>query len=154
MNKRFIPAVIGLAVRPDRRFLLTKRHQPQTPKAHNKWNIPGGGIEWGETPEIALDREFHEELGVTPKIVYPQPIPITSMWDSKDSSTNTAAHILLLCYIVDIGDQEIDLSLDPEGETSEYRWFTLEEARKVNTLPQTIETVTTALDLYAKMSSV
>ncbi|MGQ9799131.1 MAG: NUDIX domain-containing protein [Ignavibacterium sp.] len=30
----------------------------------NKWDIPGGRIEEGETPDIAVRREMKEELGL------------------------------------------------------------------------------------------
>jgi len=153
MKKKIIPAVTGLAIRPDKMFLLTQRHQPDSPIWHLKWNIPGGGLEWGETPEEGLKREFAEELGVVPKILYPHPIPVTALWYGRDTGFDTDAHVLLLVYLVDIGDQQIDITLDPEQETCDYHWFTLDEASEVETLPHTIGTITTALELYAKIIS-
>jgi 8-oxo-dGTP diphosphatase len=141
-------AACGLAVRPDGTFLLTQRNSPQTPIWHLKWNIPGGGIEWGETPEETLRREFSEEIGVVPKVLYTRPLPVTALWYSKNTGYHTDAHILLLTYLVDIGEQEIDLTNDPEQETAAYKWFTLPELTDFDTLPQTKETVKTLLKLY------
>lgn len=148
MKQKQILAVTGLALR-GKQFLLTRRNQPSTPIWHDKWNIPGGAIEWGEKPEQALVREFMEELGVTPKLLYPHPLPVTALWYGKDTGGSADAHILLLCYLVDIGAQKIDLTLDPEGETSEARWLTLDETKKLDTLPHTIETIKKALEVIA-----
>ena len=42
--------------------LLVARVAPGYPGA-GKWTLPGGGIEWGEHPHEALEREVYEESG-------------------------------------------------------------------------------------------
>lgn len=46
----------------DGRVLLAQR--PEGKKMAGLWEFPGGKIEPGETPEAALVRELHEELGI------------------------------------------------------------------------------------------
>ena len=47
---------------PDGRVLLTRR--PEGKKMAGLWEFPGGKLDPGETPEAALIRELHEELGI------------------------------------------------------------------------------------------
>jgi 8-oxo-dGTP diphosphatase len=47
---------------PDGRVLLAQR--PEGKAMAGLWEFPGGKVEPGETPEQALIRELHEELGV------------------------------------------------------------------------------------------
>lgn len=47
---------------PDGRILLAQR--PEGKSMAGLWEFPGGKIEPGETPETALVRELHEELGI------------------------------------------------------------------------------------------
>jgi 8-oxo-dGTP diphosphatase len=49
---------------PDGRVLIARR--PEGKSLAGQWEFPGGKIEAGETPEIALVRELREELGVEP----------------------------------------------------------------------------------------
>ena len=46
----------------DGRVLLTQR--PEGKALAGLWEFPGGKVEPGETPEAALIRELHEELGI------------------------------------------------------------------------------------------
>ena len=46
----------------DGRVLLAQR--PEGKSMAGLWEFPGGKIEPGETPEAALIRELHEELGI------------------------------------------------------------------------------------------
>ncbi|MBO1336982.1 (deoxy)nucleoside triphosphate pyrophosphohydrolase [Streptomyces sp. VRA16 Mangrove soil] len=47
----------------DGRLLAARRSAP--PQLAGRWELPGGKVEPGETPEHALVRELREELGVT-----------------------------------------------------------------------------------------
>ena len=46
----------------DGRVLLAQR--PEGKSMAGLWEFPGGKVELGETPEAALVRELHEELGI------------------------------------------------------------------------------------------
>ena len=52
----------GVLRQPDGRVLLAQR--PPGKIAAGRWEFPGGKIEAGETPRVALERELHEEIGI------------------------------------------------------------------------------------------
>ncbi len=142
---------LGLPVNKNGEFLITLRNEPQHPETHNKWQVAGGGIEFGETPEQALAREMQEELSVSVRLLYPQPIAKTRVWRLNNGSY----HILLLCYLVDIGIQTP--KVDGE-ENLEYRWIKPADIHVLEYLPLTddfifeAETLIKRHNLLAKIS--
>ena len=144
--KKISIGVMGLPIRKHNgklEFLLSQRNQPGKPLWHHKWQQIGGGLEWGETPEQTLAREFEEEAQVSMRILYPHPIVTTSTWLAKDSKSTHDSHILLLTYIVSIDDQIPDAGEDEE--TAGFKWANVQEAIKLDCLPNLQENI---LELY------
>ncbi|SIO19386.1 8-oxo-dGTP diphosphatase MutT [Vannielia litorea] len=59
--KTVLVAAVAL-IDVDGRVLLAQR--PEGKSLAGLWEFPGGKVEPGETPEAALIRELHEELGI------------------------------------------------------------------------------------------
>lgn len=74
----------------DGRVLISQR--PAGKALAGLWEFPGGKIEGGETPEAALMRELHEELGIT--VEAPCLAPLTFA-----SHTYDEAHLVMPLYV-------------------------------------------------------
>ena len=57
-----VDVAVGVLIDREGRFLLTSRPEGKVYAGH--WEFPGGKVEAGESVEIALRRELHEELGI------------------------------------------------------------------------------------------
>ena len=62
-SRRPVDVAVGVLIDAEGRFLITSRPVGKVYAGH--WEFPGGKVEAGETVEAALQRELHEELGIT-----------------------------------------------------------------------------------------
>lgn len=98
-------AVIGIVVTSDKKIVLTKRSD--TPI----WVLPGGGIDNGETPEMAILRELKEETGLDVSIKY-------KCAEYQPANSLTATTHVFECSVADghlqLSDETVDIgSFDP-----------------------------------------
>lgn len=82
-----------------------------------KYELPGGHIEFGETMEAGLQREFQEEFGVA--ITVSDPFYVFTYTREKDG---VALHVIEVIYFVTIKDEQQTIQLNPEDH-SEYKWI-------------------------------
>jgi len=93
MNDPGSTAVVVAAalIDADGRILLQQR--PPGKSLPGLWEFPGGKIEAGETPEAALIRELHEELGIDTEAACLAPVTFAS------ARLDNGTHLLLLLYV-------------------------------------------------------
>ena len=90
--------VAGVIERSDRRLLIGQRRRTDTSPL--KWEFPGGKVEEGETPEVALARELKEELGATLRKSVPIGRVVHKYADSPEQ-------LEILFYAVEISETEV-----------------------------------------------
>lgn len=140
---KIIPVALGLLINDQGQFLITLRNDPKAKWAHLKWEIPGGGIEKGETPEQAVIRELKEEVGVEASLLN-YPSVITKMIRPVKNGELLFIFSTFLCKI-----KSGDIKLD-RREAIDYRWVTLSELKTLPYLSRTDEIVEQVLKLLTR----
>lgn len=101
----------------DGKFLIG--HRLPRGEMGNRWEFPGGKVDDGETPEMAISREFREEMGLDVTIGE----PITSV-----EFNNRNGPVQLLAYRVFLpADTAIVLT-----EHSAIKWATMDEIEQTD----------------------
>ncbi|OGK67387.1 hypothetical protein A2377_01245 [Candidatus Roizmanbacteria bacterium RIFOXYB1_FULL_41_27] len=133
MDKQIMPVVCGVIVK-NNKFLLTKRADDEWGEDFEEvkafpWQIPGGGLEFGESVEECLHREIKEETGLNVEIVKLLPKlfhEVRGPW-----------HGLFVCFLCKMKDKNQPVTINEEA--SDYGWYTLEEIAALPYLPLTYD---------------
>jgi mutator protein MutT len=119
----FFLAVHALIRRGDH-FLLLHR-SPTNDYMPDKWDIPGGTVEAGETAEAALAREVFEETALRV-----QAKNILYVFTNCDQVP--VRQTFQLVYLADYVDGPVRIN---PNEHDEYRWLKKSDIRGLNTIP-------------------
>lgn len=113
------PACGALVFNKEGKLLLIKSH-----KWRNKYTMPGGHVELGESLEKALKREIKEETGLTIGdirfICFQEFIYGKEFWKKK--------HFIFFDYACKTNSKKVVLN----SEGKEFTWVTPKEALKMN----------------------
>src|SRR6266480_1248089 len=107
----------GLCIDTDRVLLV--RLAPPLPDA-GRWGLPGGGLEWGETPEEALVREFREETGLV-AVIEAIAGTYSHTYESTPSRPAPPLHFISIMYWVRVIDGA--LVHEANGTTDLAAWI-------------------------------
>ncbi len=126
-------ATVGALVRCQDKYLIV-----ETTKWRGAWGVPGGKIDYGETMQAALKREFLEEVGLKLSNVR-----FALVQEAVNSSEfHKPSHFILLNFFA----QTDSFTLEYNEEIVRHAWVTLAEALEYPLNSYTVALVQQALE--------
>ncbi len=103
------------------RILIDQRVGDTLESVNGLWEVPGGKLEFGETPEQAIEREILEEIGC--KVRAKKLIPYTDIGTLE--YPDKLQHTVVFYYICELIDD--DFAEVHDHKIGGYRWVKPEE---------------------------
>lgn len=118
-------SVKGLLVREGKLLLVQDFTGKQKDGGSPVWELPGGGLEFGESPQETLRREVKEEMGITVTLVAAQP---AYLWPSRKIENARRVdwfYVLVSAYRFEVEN----LDFTPSEECRAIRFVSQEELK-------------------------
>ena len=122
-----IQIVILSIIRYKDKYLLTLRKDRDT-RMDNKWQIPGGALEFGENTIECLHRETMEELSIS--------VNIKSLVPWIDTNIRGFWQGVLIMYLCEMKNTDDKIILN--SEASDYGWFTASQIKELEAIPSCV----------------
>lgn len=113
MSQNGIVLVASVSIFSDDKVLIIRENKPT---AFNKWNFPGGHIEYGEDILYSARREVKEETGFDVNL-----IGTTGVYNFISSSNN---QVILFHFIGEVTGGSLNLE---EDEITDSKWIKINE---------------------------
>lgn len=124
----FFRVTVKALVVKDGKILLIK----ESPELSGKWELPGGGLDFGEDIHEGLRREVEEEMGVKVKSIEERPQYVWT-WKYENKRNMDWYYSLVVAYKVEF--ESLDFKITEECE--EIGWFSKEELENIELCWQT-----------------
>ncbi len=113
--------------------LLARPNQPSLSEAHLRWELPGGKVQIGETPDQALRRKIQEELGTRINVLRLLPHLQNNICHRDDGSI---ADFLVIAFetVLARGAPKPKVVQD---SVKQFRWVPRSEVSQLELLPGT-----------------
>ena len=116
---------VGVLIICDGKILLEKR---KNDPGKDKWSVPGGTVELGETLEQTVLREVKEETGLS--VREPEPIDVINQV-TLDENGKVKYHFVIIDYFVKLADGTPRAASD----AAELEWAALDQVEKRDLTP-------------------
>lgn len=126
-SQQLVVAVAGIL--KDGQILVGRRQAPGMPRIHDKIELPGGVVEFGEDPLATVAREVLEETGLVVSVERMIPFAHVNVWEYPDRRQ----HTIVLCYVCAALHPE-DLVPNADHESTGWHWKPIREIDLASTL--------------------
>jgi 8-oxo-dGTP diphosphatase len=117
--------VVALAcVFDNQKILLTKRGEKEQLDIDEIWELPGGKVEFNESPLDTVIREVKEETGCDVSHPISLPFPYVAVRNYKDS----ILHVIIFCFECQLIYKSEDFSTD-NPKILDIQWFDVEDIK-------------------------
>ena len=122
--KQYQQVAVGGFILNDKKEVLLVKRSDTDDFLPGLWELPGGGLDFGENPTTGTQRELLEEVGLDTEVG--KPLSVDTYFMEKGEEKIHRVEITFLCMMIK-NNQEVILS----HEHSEYTWLSKENLKEI-----------------------